>query len=84
MHDEYPKIHNDDKIGDYEVTIMATKNIVNRFQCRSVADAREMAQLIIQKRRAKRLPVAAAFAQKIEAKGDRGLILSPNKVNLLM
>jgi hypothetical protein len=67
----------------YEIVIVAGKNVVNCFNCPTLDDARQESQGIVAKRKAKKLPTAAAYARLVLSKAERGWNLADEKIDLL-
>lgn len=64
-------IRNDDRIGNYWVTVYATKKRVAQFQCPTLADASTEANRIASERKRLSLPTARAIATRLKGKSGR-------------
>jgi hypothetical protein len=58
-------IRNDNRLGNWFVTVYANKNMVNCFQCRTPEAAAQAANLIKRERAAQGLPTARATREEL-------------------
>lgn len=62
-------IDNSDKVGCWQVTITANKNVVNCFQCPTLEDVREEVVKILDGRNLRGLPSTKVVARQLLEKG---------------
>lgn len=78
-------IHNDDKVGNYYVRVLAVKKPVASFQTRDLVNAKAEAAKVRQQRDKDGLPTGRIYAREIVSstcKGRRALLLSDTEHEL--
>jgi len=68
-----PLIDNSDRVGDYQVSIVAGQNVIAGFQCDNLYDAEKCAKRLAKWRKVRGLRTRYAIIREIIGKDHRGL-----------